>query len=81
MEPTREAKARQTKEHMVKIHRAEGKAVHVTWTQMETGDMLSDGTHNGSEGQAYQRKEHMVRGRGEGSTDDLDPDGDRGPAF
>jgi hypothetical protein len=39
---------------MTKIQ-AEVKAVQMTWTQMETGDMLSDVTHKRSEGQTDQR--------------------------
>jgi hypothetical protein len=46
---------------------------------METGHLLSDGTHTAEE-KDKQTNEHMVkinRGRGEGNKDDLDPDGDR----
>jgi hypothetical protein len=75
MEPTGmtgDAKARQTKGERQRSTEGEGKGAQMTWTQMETEDMVSDGTHKGSEGQADQRthgEDPQTEG-GKGRTDD-----------
>jgi hypothetical protein len=65
MEPTREVKARQTKEHMAKIHKGRGEGSTDNLDPDGDRNMLSDGTHKGSEGRANQRT-HAKINIGEG---------------